>query len=78
MLNSHKKRQKNWYCVFHKEKLDQIDTVYRKHIYHSQDQLGCGILTWVEFERTGRISLTNKYVNCTTKEHFLTGNIYQV
>ena len=29
-------------CVFHKEKLDQIDTVYEKHIYHSQDQLVVG------------------------------------
>ena len=26
-------------CVFHKEKPDPIDTVYEKHIYHSQDQL---------------------------------------
>ena len=42
-------------CIFDKEKLDPIDTVYGKHIYHSQDQL-----LWdfdlVEFERTGGIS----------------------
>ena len=25
-------------CVFHKEKLNAIDTVYEKHVYHSQDR----------------------------------------
>ena len=46
-------------CVFHKEKPDPIDTVYEKHIYHSQDQLVVGFWPGSLVELKGLAKLAN-------------------
>ena len=38
-------------CVFCKEKLNPIDTVYGKHIYYSLEQAFYGIRTWWNLKR---------------------------
>ena len=55
-------------CVFHKEKLNAIDTVYDKHIYHSQSRpVFCENLTWQNSK--GQVELANLTVYYTTYYH---------